>query len=170
MIEAATLVLFPMLVAFAGASDLFTMKIGNRVSILLIVGFVFLAIASGLSPTGWALHGLGLVVVFVPCFAFFAAGWMGGGDVKLISAISLWFGFTPILAEFLFLVTLLGCLLTLALMLIRSSLVVLPGPLINQDWALRIHDTKSGIPYGIAISGAALVLYPMSVWFTLVSS
>ena len=36
MIEAALLVVFPCLVAFAGASDLFTMTIPNRVSLIMI--------------------------------------------------------------------------------------------------------------------------------------
>ncbi|WP_428528573.1 A24 family peptidase [Roseibium sp.] len=170
MIEAAVLVFFPMLVAFAGASDLFTMKIANRVSILLIIGFVFLATAQGMALTGWAMHGLGFVVVFLPCFAFFAAGWMGGGDVKLISAVGLWFGFSPVLAEFLFLVALLGCILTIGLLWFRSSLVVLPRSLNGQEWLLRLHDNKNGIPYGLAISAAALVLYPMSDWFKLIGN
>jgi prepilin peptidase CpaA len=121
MIEAVVLVLFPMLVAFAGASDLLTMKIGNRVSILLIIGFIVLAAVNGMPVNDWGMHGLGLVVVFLPCFAFFAAGWMGGGDVKLISSVGLWFGFGPILIDFLFLVALLGCVLTLSLVVIRSS-------------------------------------------------
>lgn len=168
MFEAVVLVLFPMLVAFAGASDLLTMKIGNRVSILLIAGFIVLAAVNGMRVNEWGVHGLGLVVVFVPCFAFFAAGWMGGGDVKLLSSIGLWFGFGPNLIDFLFLVALLGCILTLSLIVIRGSLVVLPAPLRGQDWALRLHDVKSGIPYGIAISAAALVVYPRSNWFLMI--
>ena len=39
MIEAALLVIFPTLVAFAGASDLFTMTIPNRVSLLLVASY-----------------------------------------------------------------------------------------------------------------------------------
>ena len=48
MLEAALLVVFPMLVAFGGASDLLTMTIQNRVSILLIAGFVIVSLAIGL--------------------------------------------------------------------------------------------------------------------------
>jgi prepilin peptidase CpaA len=166
MVEAAVLVLFPMLVAFAGASDLLTMKIGNRVSLLLIAGFVLLALAIGMPAPVWGQHVLGLLVVFLPCFAFFAAGWMGGGDTKLISAIGLWFGFTPDLLVFLFFVAIYGCALTMLILAARRHFMVLPKMLAEQEWLLRLHDQKTGIPYGIAISAAALQTYPMSVWFT----
>ncbi|WP_420412258.1 A24 family peptidase [Roseibium sp.] len=165
MIEALVIVFFPMLVAFAGASDLLTMKIGNRVSILLIFGFGLLALALELPLAAWGMHGLGLLVLFLPCFAFFAAGWMGGGDVKLISSIGLWFGFSPLLVEFLFFVAVFGCVLTVSILMVRRYFVVLPEPLTNQEWLLRLHDEKSGIPYGIAIAAAALLMYPMSDWF-----
>ena len=42
--EAIELTLFPAMMAFAAASDLFTMTIANRVSIILVVGFVVLCI------------------------------------------------------------------------------------------------------------------------------
>ena len=56
MIEAALLVVFPCLVAFAGASDLFTMTIPNRVSLLLVAGFAVLAPAVGLAPAAVGFH------------------------------------------------------------------------------------------------------------------
>ncbi len=164
MLEAGILVVFPMLVAFGGASDLLTMTIQNRVSILLIAGFVALAFATGLSPEGWGMHGLALVVVFLPCFAFFAAGWMGGGDVKFISAIALWIGFSPLLAQFVVLVAVYGMLLTLGMLQLKRSSYV-PVPLMGQDWFLRLKDSKTGIPYGIAIAVAGIQIYSSTIWF-----
>lgn len=41
----------------------------------------------------WGKYGFGFLIVFLFCFVFFVVGWMGGGDVKLISFIGLWFGF-----------------------------------------------------------------------------
>ncbi|WP_298982741.1 prepilin peptidase [uncultured Roseibium sp.] len=167
MIQAAVLVIFPMLVAFGGVSDLLTMTIRNRVTILLISGFCLLALASGLPLQAWGLHALGFAVVFVPCFVFFAFNWMGGGDVKFISAISLWIGFTPELAAFAILVAIYGMVLTIGLLLMRQKLIV-PIILIQQDWFARLHDRKSGIPYGIAISIAGLQVYPHTAWFQLI--
>jgi len=164
MIEAAILVIFPMLVAFGGASDLLTMKIQNRVSLLLIAGFVIVALGTGLSLQGWGIHLLGMLPVFLVCFGFFAINQMGGGDVKFISAISLWIGFGPVLTEFILLFAIYGALLTLGLMQMRTVAVV-PGPLARQEWFLRLHDKSSGIPYGIAIAIAGLQIYPSTVWF-----
>jgi prepilin peptidase CpaA len=164
MIEAAILVIFPMLVAFGGASDLLTMTIQNRVSVLLIAGFAILALATGLPLMDWGTHALGLLVVFPVCFAFFAAGWMGGGDVKFISAIALWIGFTPELIHFVVLVAIYGMVLTLGLLSMRQ-IAILPGALAQQEWLARLHDQKSGIPYGITIAIAGLQIYPTTVWF-----
>jgi len=167
MIQAAVLVVFPMLVAFGGASDLLTMTIQNRVAVLLIAGFCALALAAGLPLYDWGLHALGLLVVFVPCFLFFAAGWMGGGDVKFISAISLWIGFSPELLAFVFLVLIFGMMLTVGVLVLRSYAVV-PATLSRQEWFMRLHDSRSGIPYGIAISFAGLTIYSSTVWFQLI--
>lgn len=166
MIQAAVLVIFPMLVAYGGVSDLLTMTIRNRVTVLLISGFCLLALAVGLPLQAWGLHALGLAVVFVPCFVFFAFNWMGGGDVKFISAISLWIGFTPELAAFAILVAIYGMVLTIGLLLMRQKLIV-PIILIQQDWFARLHDRNSGIPYGIAIAIAGLQVYPHTAWFQL---
>ncbi|PVB59370.1 prepilin peptidase [Labrenzia sp. 011] len=166
MIEAAILVIFPMLVAYGGASDLLTMTIRNRVSILLVAGFAGLALATGLPLSGWGLHAMGLLVVFPVCFGFFAAGWMGGGDVKFISAIALWVGFSPELTAFVLLVGVYGMLLTFALLFFRKFEIV-PVALATQDWFLRLHDRRGGIPYGIAIAAAGLTIYPSTEWFQL---
>ncbi|MES0880407.1 A24 family peptidase [Roseibium sp. SCP14] len=167
MIEAGVLVIFPMLVAFGGVSDLLTMTIQNRVSILLALGFVVLSLLVGLPMQSWGNHGLALLVVFVPCFAFFAAGWMGGGDVKFISAIALWIGFTPELMTFAIWVTIYGMFLTLGLLHLKQSDFV-PAALMRQSWFARLQDKSTGIPYGIAIAVAGLQIYPETFWFKLV--
>ena len=46
--DLARLILFPALMAFAASSDLLTMTISNRVSLLLVVGFFSLAGMSGM--------------------------------------------------------------------------------------------------------------------------
>ena len=47
ILDVARLMFFPALMAFAAASDLFTMTISNRVSLALAAGFLALAFASG---------------------------------------------------------------------------------------------------------------------------
>ncbi len=45
------------------------------------------------------------------------------------------------------------------------SPLALPWWLVGQDWAVRLHHADEGIPYGIALAGAALWIYPSSKWF-----
>src|SRR3546814_21184640 len=54
--------------------------------------------ASGLAPWPDMAIQIGLAVSVFAVFALvFAMGWMGGGDVKLIGALALWFPFQPLL-------------------------------------------------------------------------
>src|SRR4030088_3628311 len=88
--DAVKLMLFPALMAFAASSDLLTMTISNRVSLILAGGFFALAVFGGMSTTEILLHlGAGGVVLLL-AFGFFARGWIGGGDAKLAAATALW--------------------------------------------------------------------------------
>lgn len=169
MLEAAILVVFPVLVAFAAASDLLTMTIPNRVSLMLAGAFCVLAAVTGMPLSEVGLHLAAGALVLVVCFGMFAAGWMGGGDAKVASAIALWFGLSDNLMAFLILTAIYGMLLTVALLSLRQ-MPYLPGAFKRQEWALRLHDSRSGIPYGIAIAVAALQVYPQSVWMGLIAA
>ena len=48
ILDIVRLMLFPALMAFAAASDLFTMTISNRVSLALVAGFLILAVLGGM--------------------------------------------------------------------------------------------------------------------------
>lgn len=165
ILDLLRLLLFPMLMAFAASSDLLTMTISNRVSLLLIAGFLVLALASGMGLTAIGLHIAAGAVVLVVAFTCFAMGWMGGGDAKMASAIALWFGFTHLL-EFLIYASLFGGALTLLLLEFRRW--PLPYALNGQAWLLRLHHQDTGIPYGIALAIGALVVYPGTPWIKMV--
>ena len=162
-LEICLLVLFPVLMAYAAASDLLTMTIPNRLSLALAGGFLVLAWVGGLAPQTILLHVLAGAVVLAGTFAMFAFGWIGGGDAKLAAATALWLGF-GLLAEYLFTAALAGGLLTIAILLLRS--VPLPGFTLGWAWLCRMHDRQTGVPYGIALAGAALVVYPQSELWT----
>jgi prepilin peptidase CpaA len=34
----------------------------------------------------------------------------------------------------------------------------------RQKWILRLHESDGGIPYGIALAAAALIIYPKTGW------
>ena len=161
MIEVIKLLLFPAMMAFAASSDLLTMKIPNRVSLLMIGGFILLAVATGMSLEQLALHAAAGLLVLILAFAFFARGWIGGGDAKLAAATALWFGFEH-LTEYLIYGSIFGGALTLALLQYRA--VPMPAMLIGRVWAERLHEPKGGVPYGIALAAAAMVVYPSTPW------
>lgn len=164
MLELAILLIFPAMMAFAAASDLFTMTISNRVSIILTLAFLVLAVASGMA---WATIGLHLAAGFLVLaigFACFALGWIGGGDAKLAAATALWLGWAQLL-EYAVYASLIGGVLTLALLSLRRA-PLHPAFLLREGWYARITDEKTGIPYGIALAAAGLLLYPSSFWMT----
>ena len=96
--DAIRLLLFPALMAFAASSDLLTMTISNRVSLLLVGGFFVLAIMIGhAARRRSACMSAPALAVLVVTFVFFARGWIGGGDAKLAAATALWLGFDQLL-------------------------------------------------------------------------
>jgi prepilin peptidase CpaA len=161
LVDIARLLLFPALMAFAAASDLFTMTISNRISLALMVGFLVLAVLSGMEFYEILSHlGAGAAALAV-AFACFAMGWVGGGDAKLAAGAALWFGFDHLL-NFLLYASLFGGALTLLLLQFRQW--PLPYALANQAWLHKLHAKESGVPYGIALAIGALMVYPETEW------
>ena len=156
------LVLFPFLMAYAAASDLLTMLIPNRISLALVAGFAVLALTG---PMTWAEIGFHLgagAAVLVATFTLFAFGIIGGGDAKLAAATALWLGFDG-LGDYLLSASIFGGALTLAILFARTQ--PLPGSVARMPFAQHLHDAKTGIPYGIALAAAALVVLPdTDVW------
>lgn len=163
MTEVVRLLLFPALMAFAASSDLFTMTISNRLSLMLAGGFFLLALIIGMGLATLGMHLAAAALVLVVAFIFFARGWIGGGDAKLVAATALWFGFGHLL-DYLIWASLLGGALTLLLLQFRQF--DLPQVLARQKWIERLHDANAGVPYGIALAAAALIVYPTTPWMT----
>ncbi|HEY6859118.1 MAG TPA: prepilin peptidase [Pseudolabrys sp.] len=155
------LLLFPALMAFAASSDLLTMTISNRLSMMLAGGFFLVTLITGMSPYAFGMHLAAAAVVLVIAFVFFSKGWIGGGDAKLVAATALWFGFDYLL-DYLIYASLFGGALTVAIILFRK--LPLPGVLARQTWIFRLHESGGGVPYGIALAAAALVVYPKTGW------
>ena len=159
--DVTRLLLFPALMAFAASSDLLTMTISNRLSLVLAGSFFLLTIVIGMSLPAIGMHLAAAALVLAVCFGFFSMGWMGGGDAKLAAVTTLWFGFDYLL-DYLIYAALFGGALTLLLIQFRK--LPLPEALARQSWILRLHETGGGVPYGIALAAAALTVYPKTVW------
>jgi prepilin peptidase CpaA len=160
-LDIARLLLFPALMAFAAASDLLTMTISNRVSLMMAAGFLILALASGMGFAEIVSHFGAGATVLVVAFGCFAMGWVGGGDAKVASTAALWFGFAHLM-NYLLYASVFGGALTLLLLQFRQW--PLPYALTGQAWLLRLHAKDSGIPYGIALAIGALMVYPETEW------
>jgi prepilin peptidase CpaA len=155
---------FPFCLAYGAISDIMTMTIPNWLVGVMVAAFVILAPLSGMALSTFAIHWAIAIAVLAVAFACFAFGWMGGGDAKFASAIVLWLGLGNGV-EFLTIAAMLGGALTFAMLAFRSKL--LPAFALRQEWLLRLHDSKAGVPYGVALAGAALFVYPDTPWMRL---
>ncbi|MCV9938005.1 prepilin peptidase [Boseaceae bacterium BT-24-1] len=156
------LVIFPAAMAYAAASDIVSMTISNRLCLVLVASFALCAISVGMTWTQLGWHLASGFLVLAVCFGFFAAGWIGGGDAKLAAATALWFGFDQLL-PYVLISSFAGGALTLALLRLRK--MPLPRPAVGWSWAQRLHDKDEGVPYGVALAFAALVVLPdTAIW------
>lgn len=158
----------PSLMIFAAVYDLLTMTIPNRISLALIASFAVSALLLGIGFSEMAMHfGVGLLVLTVG-LGLFAAGWVGGGDVKLVAATSFWMGLDHLL-EYLLISAVFGGALTLMILALRQ--IPLPVAALRMIWLNRLHDPNNGVPYGVALSAGALVVFPSSaLWVAAFSS
>ena len=147
---------FALLLIFAAMKDVVSFTIPNWTSIAIALLFIPAALAAG---RGWGeltLHlaaGFGMLLLGMAMFAF---SWLGGGDAKLLAAVSIWMGW-PDLLPWVALVAVFGGVFTLILMAARSRL----GPLVQGfGLSLPILQRAKDVPYGVAISAASLVYLP----------
>lgn len=165
MLEAAIFVVFPLCLAFAAVSDLLSMTIANRVSLILVVSFAIIAPLTGMDWQTYGLHFSAMALVLAVTFALFAIGGMGGGDAKLLAATALWMGFGMPLATYVVLSAAFGGALTIAILAFRNS--PLRYMVANNPLLRNIADTSVGIPYGIALAMGGFAAFPQSplaVW------
>jgi prepilin peptidase CpaA len=149
MLDALLLFILPAFLAYAAVSDMLTMTISNRLCAAIALSFFAVALVAGLSWPAIGMHVLASFAMLAVTFGMFAAGWMGGGDAKLAAATALWFGFGGLL-NYVVVASIAGGVLTLVILAARG----LPVPAVAERWPWyqRLHNAKSGIPYGIALA------------------
>ena len=158
----ATIIFFPAALALAASMDLLTMTIPNRVCAALAIGYFVVALAAGVPPAAILINATCAAAVLLGMVALFAFGIIGGGDAKLAAAVSLWLGWGMML-DYGVTAAIYGGALTIAILIGRRF--VLPVWLSRHQWVARLHDSKSGVPYGIALAAAGMMLYPHSqIW------
>ncbi len=161
IVQQVLFAVFPLAMAYAAISDLLTMTISNRLTLILAAGFIVLCPFAGMDLDTFGLHWAAGGAVLAVAFTCFAFGWIGGGDAKLASVTALWLGWHSTV-EYLAIASIFGGALTVLLLTFRQS--VLPAFIIRQPWIQRLHDERAGVPYGVALAAAGLVTYPHTVW------
>ena len=135
----------------AAFTDLRSRQIGNRLNAAIALGAPLFWWASGLAlwPDVALQVGVALAA-FAVLAGLFALGAMGGGDVKLLTALALWIQ-PAWFIKLLVVMALLGGVLTIVL----------------AAWhMLRGRKERLAIPYGVAIACAGLWAISAQYWPT----
>lgn len=131
-----------LLLISAGIEDARVREIANWKNAAIALMAPLWWIAIGLTPWPGMAFQLGLAVIVLALFCVaFHFGQMGGGDVKLIAALSLWLPVQPLL-QMLLIMSVLGGVITIVMLL---------------EHRLRKKQSELEIPYGVAISIAGLL-------------
>ena len=127
----------------AAIIDVRTFTISNRLNAAVAAGAPLYWMSIALSPwPGMAIQLAAGGIVFVLLAGAFFAGMMGGGDVKLASALALWFSPAGTV-KFLVLMSIAGGVLTLGIL----------------GWHhAQKREGRPEIPYGVAIAFGALAI------------
>lgn len=132
-----------LILVVAAVIDARTYIISNRLNLTVaaLAPLYWWASALPLWPDAAVQVGVAVAVLLVLALAFYA-GMMGGGDVKLAAALTLWFPpyFT---VKFLILMAMAGGVLTLLLLVAHR---------------VRRRPGRPKIPYGVAIAAGGLAV------------
>lgn len=131
------------LLVAACVTDLRSRIISNRLNLSIAAMAPLWWFANGLELWPGMVAQLGVALVVFALFAtLFSMGCMGGGDVKLLGALALWFPWAAVLSM-LMVMAVLGGVVTIV-------------TVVHHRMTRRLGQPQ--IPYGIAISVAALWL------------
>lgn len=122
--DAALLALVVMTI-LAAAQDVKAYQIADRWPLAIAALFPVAALAAGVPLMGWLAHGGVALAVFTGGAVLFRLGGMGGGDVKLLTALALWAG--PPAVLLLLTGTALGGGLLAGAVLLRRALRLVPA-------------------------------------------
>lgn len=154
------------LVAAAGW-DLATYTIPNFLPLALLGVFVVFIVVTRMHAPAIGIHALAGLAGLALGFALFAFGLIGGGDAKLFAVIALWLGGVgkdlyglSYLLNYTLMTAVFGGALAIILISLRN--VPMSAALSGHGWLARLHDARSGIPYGVALAAGALVVLLVS--------
>lgn len=146
------LLLMTIAVLASAAFDLRTYEIPDTITVVIIIG----ALLFGYATPGfdWASHAAAGGIFFAFGLLAFARGWLGGGDVKVMTGCACWATLGN-LAEQVVLIAIAGGGLAVIMILLRRSLAMAG---VTGDDAPRLVRVGAHLPYAVAIAAG------MAVW------
>jgi len=165
MVATLPLILFPFCLIAAALNDIREFKIPNMLSIILIVGFAFAAVITGMDLATLGNHALTAFIVLAIGFGLFCINAFGAGDVKILTVIALWLGWPSFLPCLVY-IALFGGVLSVGIWLARLFARWFPAASLKFDGLARLAATeKLKAPYGVAICFGTLVAFSDSPLF-----
>ncbi len=156
-LQAIVLTAFGVIMAAAAFEDFRRLVIPNVLPIMLCALWP-LYFAASPSLYG-ALAAIGCAAaVFLVGTVLFARGWLGGGDVKLLSAATLWAGPAGTPSLLMLTAVLGGALALLLLMPLGTQIAAGARLMLGQPPLQSPSGLMTPVPYGVAIAGAALIV------------
>ena len=154
--------------AFVAAAyvDVRWRRIPNALSYMIgSLGLLRILLIGDPTTAGWTLAAAAGVLVIG--FMFFWGGTFGGGDAKLLTGAVLLIGSRDLFA-FLFLMSLFGGMLALALLIgdrliPRLRRVRHPAAAPDASAPAARRDVWPTVPYGVAISAASMIILVLQV-------
>ena len=153
--------LYALLLGIAAVFDTWKFVIPNAIAVALVVLFIATALLLPFEMTWreWLSHVGAAVAVFIGGAVLYAFNKMGGGDVKLLTAVAFWAGFEH-LTELLLYVAIAGGALAIGLIVMRKVIMSLGAA--NTRLAAvklpRILLDGEAVPYGLAIAPISIYL------------
>lgn len=155
MFELFALAAFAGLLVYAACSDMARLIIPNWVSIALAAIFPVAALIAGASLMEVGLHLLFGFGVLAIGFVLFQFNIIGGGDAKLLAAVSVWTGLVAAV-PFVVWTAVAGGVMALVLLTARQLMPAGAYPAFVD----HLLKKQNGIPYGVAIMIGGLLVIP----------
>lgn len=150
---------------WASLKDFFTLTIPNKIPFFLILLFGLFAYTEYLENSEgfrWFLCERFLIAgaSFIFGIIIWHLGLIGGGDVKLFAALSLWFELKKLLLMII-ITSLLGGVMALLLIFLKNFFKDKKDP----QWLNKFVGDKTVIPYGVAICLSAVVCFVIENYY-----
>ncbi len=159
--------LYALLLGIAAVFDTWKFVIPNAIAVALVVLFVatglLLPEMTPLVPEmtwmEWLSHVGAAVAVFIGGAVLYAFKKMGGGDVKLLTAVAFWAGFEH-LTELLLYVAITGGVLAIGLIVLRRLIMGLgsANTRLAEVKLPRVLLEGEAVPYGLAIAPISIYI------------